>query len=420
MSIMQKKQNVSYIHHVFPIESIDHDALSIIRKLNKFGYLGYLVGGCVRDLLLGYKAKDFDIVTSARPREIRQLFKSARIIGRRFQLVHIQMSSLDPIEVATFRRSPMPDAHRGDLIVDDNEFGTTETDAKRRDFTVNALFYDPIRYHIYDYCDGLNDIKEKQLRSIGDPKIRFREDPIRMLRAIKFAARLSLQFDHHVSSALTSERLEIQKAAAPRLLQELLRMLQGGAAERSYQMLWHHQFLHVIAPELVAAFMHDSQIAQRSFQLLARLDAYESDYVWSEASLLSILYLPMCQRLTSSHDFKQHLHLTLRRLFAPFATRVGMPFKLLRKMTHAIGIQLQFDRLGAKMLKQTINKDALHLLNLRALDEPLIQEVSQQIQHALKKQKTSQQTPHKHTTKNISHGKLRRRTKRKRSKKHIP
>ena len=383
MHITQKKQNVQIYAHYFSHELIDNDALDIIHKLNKFGYLAYLVGGCVRDLLLGYQAKDFDIVTSARPREIQQLFKNARIIGRRFQLVHIKMSNKDPIEVSTFRRPPMSSAHEGALIVDDNEFGTAQTDAKRRDFTINALFYDPVRHKIYDYCQGVRDIEHTTLRSIGDPIIRFREDPIRMLRAIKFMARLNLTCEKKMHHALSSERLELQKVAPPRLLQEMTRMLQGKASARSYELLLSYGFLPLLAPEIVAAFLHDDYIKQSCFQLLRRLDEAHFEHTWNEGNLIALPFVPMFQSLSIQYDFKNQQSLWIKRLLAPFANRVGMPFKTLKKMGHFINMQLKFDRDPNHFFNLMPTLDVLCGLQLRSFNEKWILEYQEKIDQAM-------------------------------------
>src|SRR5215813_11396872 len=179
-------------------ELIDADAEKILRRLRRNGHQAYLVGGCVRDLLLGRTPKDFDIATSATPQEIKDLFRNSRIIGRRFRLAHIFFGS-KIIETSTFRANPReglePEEGEEILIRRDNVFGTAEEDARRRDFTINGLFYDIEAERVTDYVGGLADLEAHLVRTIGDPDIRFREDPVRILRAIKFAARLSFQME---------------------------------------------------------------------------------------------------------------------------------------------------------------------------------------------------------------------------------
>ena len=180
-------------HRVVPADGIrpgdvDQDALRVLSRLQRSGFEAYLVGGCVRDLLLGRKPKDFDLATAAHPRQIRRLFRNGRIIGRRFRLVHVVYGE-HVVETATFRREP-PSGDNGDdddlLIREDNVFGTAGEDARRRDFTINGLFYDPAAGVIHDWVDGLVDLEAGILRTIGDPTIRLPEDPVRILRAIKF------------------------------------------------------------------------------------------------------------------------------------------------------------------------------------------------------------------------------------------
>jgi poly(A) polymerase len=238
-------------------ELIDADADRILRRLRRNGYEAYLVGGCVRDLLLGRTPKDFDIATSATPQEIKSLFRNCRIIGRRFRLAHIFFGQ-KIIETATFRTNPREgvDLEEGDeiLIRRDNVFGNAEEDARRRDFTINGLFYDIEAGEVKDYVGGLADLETRLVRTIGEPDIRFREDPVRILRAIKFAARLGFAFEPETYRALLAHRAEISKCAAPRVLEEVYRLLRGGAARRSMELLIETGLLAVLAPELAWLF----------------------------------------------------------------------------------------------------------------------------------------------------------------------
>ena len=181
-------------------------------------------GGCVRDLLLGRAPKDFDIATDATPSELRELFRNCRIIGRRFRLAHIIFGN-KIIETATFRANPREDEEGAPGPADelyihrDNVFGTAEQDARRRDFTVNGLFYDLAAEQVLDYVDGLTDLASRSVRTIGDPNVRFREDPVRMLRAVKFAARLGFDIEDATYQALLSHGKEIEKSPVPRVLE---------------------------------------------------------------------------------------------------------------------------------------------------------------------------------------------------------
>jgi poly(A) polymerase len=229
--------------------AIDPDADRVVRKLTRAGYKAYLVGGCVRDLLVGRTPKDFDVATSATPNEIKATFRNSRIIGRRFRLAHVFFGS-KIIETSTFRANPRDEDDHDLLIRRDNVFGTETEDARRRDFTINGLFYDVEREEVIDHVGGLADLDARLVRTIGDPDIRFQEDPVRMLRAVKFAARLSFGFDPATWRALLRWRGEISKCAPPRLLEEMHRLLRGGAARRSFELLVETGVLATLSPYL--------------------------------------------------------------------------------------------------------------------------------------------------------------------------
>ncbi len=241
---------------IFPA-SLDPEAVHVVRRLCEAGLESYLVGGCVRDLLMGLIPKDFDISTEARPRQIRRLFRNSRIIGRRFKLAHIHFGD-KVIEVATFRRSPdgSGNADRGSsqdedlLITRDNEFGDAREDTLRRDFTINALLYDVRSGEVIDHVGGVHDLNARTLRTIGDPAIRLAEDPVRMLRAVKFAARLQLDFDPALQEAMAASAELILKSAPPRVLEEIFKLLTCGAAERALPLLQKYELLERLLPDI--------------------------------------------------------------------------------------------------------------------------------------------------------------------------
>lgn len=247
----------------------DQDAVRAVARLHAFGHEAYLVGGCVRDLLLGHRPKDFDIATSARPPLVKRTFaRNCRIIGRRFKLAHLHFEGNKKIlEVSTFRRAPEQEQDEDDeeqdlLIVRDNEFGTAEEDAVRRDFTINALFLDPTRDEIIDHVGGLEDIERRMLRTIGDPFVRFREDPVRILRAIKFAGRLELSIESRTATAMSEVAPDLVRAAPPRVLEEILRLLRGGHAFDGLQRMRACGALRAILPT-VDEFLHTTDRASR-------------------------------------------------------------------------------------------------------------------------------------------------------------
>ena len=236
--------------------SMDEDALKIIHRLNRFGHKAYLVGGCVRDLLLGRKPKDFDIATSATPNQIKNIFNNCRIIGKRFKIVHILFRG-KVIEVSTFRS--LPD-HRmnantskdSDLLLKrDNNFGSAKEDAARRDFTVNALYYDPRNESIIDFVGGYDDIKNKIVKVVGDPEISFREDPVRMLRAVKISVLHSLKIEKKTSAAIKKLRLEIEKASSSRMLEEYNKIYRTMETANIFKGLAENHLLEVLFKEAV-------------------------------------------------------------------------------------------------------------------------------------------------------------------------
>jgi len=253
--------------HTVSRKDIDPDALKVLYRLKNHGFTAYLVGGGVRDLLLGRRPKDFDIGTSAHPQQVKRLFRNCFIIGRRFRLCHVRFGR-KVVEVSTFRR--LAEADEGDtLIRRDNTFGTPEEDAFRRDFTVNALFYDIATFSVIDYVGGLEDLERRTIRTIGDPGVRLREDPVRMLRAVALAARLDFTIDPDTVEAIRFLRGEIVKSSPARILEEFYKILRQGAARRTFEML--HE-LGLLAYLLPAA---DEAVARGSAELLeslARLD----------------------------------------------------------------------------------------------------------------------------------------------------
>ncbi len=256
-------------------ERIDQDAAKVVKRLVRHGYEAYLVGGCVRDLLLGRRPKDFDVCTNARPDDVRRLFRNSRVIGRRFRLVHVLFGGGKVIETATFRRAPDEDEDRGaeDLLIrNDNVFGEAHQDARRRDFTINALFYDLERAEVLDWVGGMPDIERRAVHTIGKPLVRFLEDPVRILRAIKFSAKLDLGITPETYDAIVEARKALARAAKPRLFEEILRLMREGAAHRSLFLCWETGVLDVLLPELSTFLADREEDDDRVWQLLQEID----------------------------------------------------------------------------------------------------------------------------------------------------
>ncbi len=301
---------------------LDPDALKVISRLRQHGHQAYLVGGCVRDLLLGQKPKDFDIATSAHPGEVRATFRNCRLIGRRFRLAHIYFKGGKLIEVSTFRANPIeveeaaqaaesaqrelgpeqtsdaatdPDAAADLLITEDNVFGTAEQDARRRDFTINGVFYDVASGRVIDYVRGRRDLQEKWIRTIGDPEVRIREDPVRILRAVRFACRLHFEIDPHTYAAMEGAVEDLPRCAPPRVLEETFRLLRGGIAKPSLKLLRALGALKLLLPPLDEYLESHGKDGEALFDAFA--DALDRRIVSGErpddAVLLAALLLPI-------------------------------------------------------------------------------------------------------------------------------
>ncbi len=247
--------------HSLSRQNISPEALRVLYGLKEAGYVAYIAGGGVRDLLLGRTPKDFDIVTDATPNEVRRTFRNCRLIGRRFRLAHVFFGQ-KIIEVATFRSDQTPDeAEEGQngihhvtndagVILRDNIFGTPDQDARRRDFTVNALFYNIRDYSVIDYVGGLADLQARLLRFIGDPRVRCVEDPVRMIRAVRFAAALNFGFDSQTEQAIKAESGKLALANRSRLYEEVQKLFFCGAAQRAYELLREFGLYEMLFPEV--------------------------------------------------------------------------------------------------------------------------------------------------------------------------
>ncbi|MFY0569344.1 polynucleotide adenylyltransferase PcnB [Archangium lansingense] len=298
-------------------DKLDPDALKVIHRLHSHGHQAYLVGGCVRDLMLGRTPKDFDIATSAHPGEVRAIFRNCRLIGRRFRLAHIYFKGGKIIEVSTFRANPTElDAPNGEvpaengeeegseaeesqdlLITHDNVFGTAEQDARRRDFTMNGLFYDVAEGQVIDYVRGRRDIDERYIRTIGDPEIRLREDPVRILRAVRFAAKLGLDIESRTYAAMEGAVEDLPRCAPARLLEETFRLIRGGVAAPTLKLLAALDALKVLLPPVAAYFKEQGRRSQETFYAYAEaLDRrVSSGEPLDDAILLAALLVPIAQ-----------------------------------------------------------------------------------------------------------------------------
>lgn len=248
--------------HGISRSNISEYALKVLYRLSQAGYEAYLVGGGVRDLLLGREPKDFDIATDASPEEVRRLFRNCRLIGRRFRLAHVHFGR-EIIEVATFRgladesEDNDKSVSKNGIVLRDNVYGTLEEDAWRRDFTVNALYYNIKDFSVVDYTGGMADLKAGRLRMIGDPIRRFREDPVRMLRAVRFAAKLGFRIDPQSERAIRELGYLLEEVAPARLFDESLKLLFAGSGVATYELLRHYHLFGQLFPETEVALAEE-------------------------------------------------------------------------------------------------------------------------------------------------------------------
>ncbi|HSX04741.1 MAG TPA: polynucleotide adenylyltransferase PcnB [Rhabdochlamydiaceae bacterium] len=372
--------------HQLPIEQVDTHALYVMEKLKDAGFVAYLVGGSVRDLLLNKKPKDYDISTSASPEEIRALFRNCILVGRRFRLAHIRFGR-KVLEVSTFRTG---DTESEQLIVRDNVWGNPEQDAERRDFTINALFYDPADQTIIDYVGGYEDLKRKYLRTIGHAYSRFKQDPVRMLRMLKFQARFGFEVDPNAHIALLECRHDIVKSSAARILEEVLRMLESGASQSFFKLMTNHGILDYLLPNL-ASFLEKEE-GNEIFSFLQEVDLIFQDPTsrpLERPILMSCLVFPILkehiERYSLEHNRPPHLgeiHMQTRDLLNEiFHGFFSIPRKLRISMTSILILQYRLTPIEKKYLrKKRIPSDpefplALDFLNLRCCLEPGLQKI---------------------------------------------
>jgi len=328
---------------------IDREVLDILTRLRKSGYDSYLVGGCIRDILLGKKVKDFDIVTDAHPRQIKRLFKRCFLIGKRFRLAHVYVSNDRFIEVATFRALVDPEDIKPDdkRYAENNVFGNIEEDAQRRDFTINALYYNSADSSIEDYTGGLEDIKKKHLRSIGDPVKRFRDDPVRIIRAGRFCAQLGFTLPRREMNAALKCASCIADANSNRLLEELYKILKCGAAEKAFTNLNAYGILSHWIPELGGKNFRES--------LLKRLEVVDGRRMRGQeittAVLVTTLFFDLFEDAVGDLGERaghQDVFGAIRKQFNDMAIRMRLPRKEWDKIANIASRLWTFKRYSAK------------------------------------------------------------------------
>ena len=340
---------------------LDPDALKVVRRLRQKGHETYFVGGCVRDLLVGRKPKDFDIATSAHPNEVRGTFRNCRLIGRRFRLAHVYFREGKIVEVSTFRANPSeveevpavvealpaegeaeamdaggpaaePVAEEDLLISDDNVFGTAEQDARRRDFTINGLFYDIGSGKVVDYVRGRRDLALRYIRTIGDPEVRMREDPVRILRAVRFASRLNFDIESRTYAAMEGAVEDLPRCAPPRLLEDTFRLIRGGVAAPGLKLLAALDALKHLLPPLDAYLKGRGVEGEKTFYAFAEsLDRrVNSGEKLEDAVLLAALLVPVAREQSEELEGEERPHVAkvIEDLLQEFVRTARLPRRI--------------------------------------------------------------------------------------------
>ncbi len=360
--------------------SIDQDALRVLSRLQRNGHEAYLVGGCVRDLLLGRRPKDFDVATQAHPRQVKRLFRNGRIIGRRFRLVHV-VYGRQIVETATFRTEPVIDDSEDLLITEDNQYGTAAEDARRRDFTVNGLFYDPTCGEVHDWVDGIADLEEGLLRTIGDPRVRFAEDPVRILRAVKFATRLGFRIEEKTWEAMSELAPDLSRSAPPRVAEEILRLMRSGTSLGAFRMLRACGALKALLPQvddyLGTRDDPDPRAHDRADLFWRLLEALDADmHVGKEPStgvLVAVLFLRVIENQLEQDSELSDLDRSriASEVIQPLAARARLPRRAVEQARRIIALQPRFLQPPTKHLRRILFlrsddfPEALHLFRLR-------------------------------------------------------
>jgi poly(A) polymerase len=290
-------------------EHISVNALKVLKRLSEAGFQAFLVGGSVRDLLLGLHPKDFDVATDAHPDEVRNLFRNSRHIGRRFKILHIRFGR-EIIEVATFRAHHNRESHENNhadsgMILRDNVYGSFEDDVNRRDFTINALYYQADEQKVHDLTGGIDDLDRALIRLIGDPETRFREDPVRMIRAVRFAAKLNFNIDPDTSAPIRSLSHLLSNIPPARLFEEVLKLFMAGHAERTFVLLKEYQLLERLFPETARAL---SPVAEQLITLALRStdERIRDNKPVTPAFLFAALLWPQMQEQCKSLEANGH------------------------------------------------------------------------------------------------------------------
>lgn len=376
------KRAIPEEQHRIPRQMLDDNAMKVLYRLQDEGYDAFLVGGCIRDLLLGMQPKDFDVATSAHPEEAEELFRRSRLIGRRFKLLHVRFGR-ELIEVATFRAGHDSDDNNGEhgrqaesgMILRDNVYGTIEEDALRRDFTINALYYCVKDHSIYDFANGYSDLKNRRIRMIGDPEARYREDPVRMLRAARFAAKLGFEIEPSTAQPIHTLGPMLTRIAPARLFDEALKLLQTGHGEASLRQLKRFDLFRTLFPQTDAMLDSDEYpVETLIYNALANTDRRlgQGKSVTPAFLFAALLWYPMQRRFQELLDQRdqpalQCLHQAANEVLSEQVRSTAIPRRFSGPVRDIWELQLRLPRRNraAQLLTHPRFRAAYDLLLLR-------------------------------------------------------
>ncbi|HBD93711.1 MAG: hypothetical protein A2015_04430 [Spirochaetes bacterium GWF1_31_7] len=368
---IDKKEHKIDKKHILP------EAVKVITRLNSFGYQGYVVGGAVRDLLMGREPKDFDVVTDAVPNQLRRIFKNARVIGRRFRLVHVYFSGCI-VETATFRAESNSDS-QDSLTEKDNIYGEIEDDVIRRDFSLNALYYDPASEVILDFVDGYKDIQSKIIRTLKDEKISFLEDPVRMLRAVKYSVLLDCHLSDITKKNIRKYGKEILKCSSSRLYEEFNKIFKSGMASKVFKELHNLKLLKHLIP-----FFYSELSKKTGNDLLSEMMKFEKNINKTDFFEYETYWLIMIKRILDSkiiNDNSENLLDSIKIILDKNLIPVNVPKKVIEDISKAYYIFIkystidQIEKIKKYKLQNSFNI-ALKLFNLYCEDQEIIKIIS--------------------------------------------
>jgi poly(A) polymerase len=389
----RKSKVIPRADHRISRKHIDTNALKVLYRLEKSGYDAYLVGGCVRDLLLHHIPKDFDVVTNASPEEVRKIFRNCRLIGRRFRLAHVFFRD-GIVEVATFRAGhqdaqPQHGRSKDGMIVRDNVYGSIEEDAWRRDFTLNALYYNIKDFSIIDFTNGYQDLINKKLRVLGDPETRYREDPVRMLRAVRIAAKLDLKITPQSATPIKALAHLLKDISSSRLFDETIKLFHTGHAQPLLPLLYEHHLFGILFPT-AEQLLHDS--LKKQMKLFLEVTCRNTDTRIASGKSVScaflfgfLLWMPVEQRCLELQEEglppMEALQLAGREILHEQTKITALPKRFVGSIYDIWHLQYQLPRLKGKSIYRCLENPRFRagydLLLMRAEIDPTLEPLAQ-------------------------------------------